>query len=101
VPITPHLERFLQDIGCHSLQKQERRLDFFPSSRSYPTMFRDYQVMMKLIQPYIIKMGVASQEELDTLYEQMLAEMLRDDFRGEWRFLSVWGVKPQELCGVG
>jgi ubiquinone/menaquinone biosynthesis C-methylase UbiE len=94
VPITPHLESFLQDIGCQSPQKQEIQLDFSAGSMSYPAMFRDYQVMMKLIQPYIVKLGAASQEELDTLYYQMLAEMMRDDFRGEWRFLSVWGRKP-------
>jgi hypothetical protein len=42
----------------------------------------------------MIKAGVATQEELDTLYEQMLAEMLADNFRGLGYGLSVWGKKP-------
>jgi ubiquinone/menaquinone biosynthesis C-methylase UbiE len=91
---TPQMRSILSGAGCQHLQEQWHSIDYSVGTRANVEMERNCKVWARLIQPYIIKMGVASQEELDTLYEQMLAEMLRDDFKGEWRFLSVWGVKP-------
>jgi ubiquinone/menaquinone biosynthesis C-methylase UbiE len=93
-PTTPQMRSVLLSAGCQDLQEHWHSIDYSVGTRAYGEMERNCKVWAKLIQPYLIKMGVASQEELDTLYDQMLAEMLRDDFRGEWRFLSVWGRKP-------
>ena len=38
-------------------------------------------------------MGVATQEEIDPLYEQVLLEMQQDDFRGLMLPLTAWGEK--------
>jgi hypothetical protein len=51
-------------------------------------------VGFKLIQPFLLQAEVATQEELDQLYEQMLVEMRSDDFCGLAYFLTVWGKKP-------
>ena len=48
----------------------------------------------KLAQPFLLKMKVSTQEELNALYEQMLVEMLRSDFRALMYIVSVWGEKP-------
>jgi len=42
-------------------------------------------------------MGVTTQEEVDRLYEQALTEMASADYCSLWYFLSVWGVKPQQV----
>jgi len=39
-------------------------------------------------------MGVTTNEEIDALYEQFQIEMLSEDFRGLWYFLSACGQKP-------
>jgi hypothetical protein len=39
-------------------------------------------------------MGITTQEEADTLYQQALAEIQLDDFSAIMFFLSVWGRKP-------
>jgi hypothetical protein len=39
-------------------------------------------------------MGLATEEELDQLYQQALAEMMSDDFSALWYFVTVTGEKP-------
>jgi hypothetical protein len=48
----------------------------------------------KLAQPFMIKMGITTQEEVDQLYEQCLEEVRREDFRAIWYYLRAWGRKP-------
>ena len=93
-PTTPQMRSVLWEAGCQDLQERWHSIDYSVGTSVYGEMERNCKVWARLIQPYLIKLGVAAQEELDMLYNHMLAEMLRDDFRGEWRFLSVWGRKP-------
>lgn len=37
--------------------------------------------------PLIVKMGVMTQEEADQKYQQMLVEMMQDDFNALWYYL--------------
>jgi hypothetical protein len=39
-------------------------------------------------------MGVTTQEDISWVYQNMLAEMLSDDFRAIWFYLSTWGKRP-------
>ena len=48
---------------------------------------------LKLVQPFLLKMVKTTQEHLDELYEQGMQEMMRDDFRADTKFLTVWGIK--------
>jgi hypothetical protein len=48
----------------------------------------------KLSQPFLVKRGVARQEELESLYQQALEEMRAPDFCGILPFLSVYAEKP-------
>jgi len=48
-----------------------------------------------MIQPFLLKMELATQDEIDALYTQAIAEMLSDDFCALSFLLSVWGQKPQ------
>jgi hypothetical protein len=44
-----------------------------------------------------VRAGVATQAEVDQLYEDMRAEMQREDFRGLLFPLTAWGQKPAPL----
>ncbi len=92
--ITPMLEVFLREAGCEEIQRKAHVLDFSAGAPAHFSHYENYKVGGKLIQPFLIKAGVATQEELDELYEQLLADMLSDSFRGLFYFLSVWGRKP-------
>lgn len=92
--ITPHLARFLQEAGCKRLQCQAHVIDFSAGTPAAISTYENLKIAYKLGQPFLLEMGVATQGELDDLYGQMLIDMLSDDFRALWYFLSVWGYKP-------
>ena len=48
-------------------------------------------------QPFLVRTGVATQEEVSQLYTQMQADMLKDDFRALMFPLTAWGEKSLRL----
>jgi SAM-dependent methyltransferase len=80
--ILPMLGSLLRDVGCINIKLVSHVIDFSFGTEAYEGFRRDASVVFKLFQPFIIRMGVSTQEELDSLYDQMLLEMLREDFRG-------------------
>jgi SAM-dependent methyltransferase len=91
--ILPILGGLLRDVGCINIKLVSHVIDFSFGTEAYEGFRRDASVVFKLFQPFIIRMGVATQEELDRLYDQMLLEMLREDFRGLMLPLTALGEK--------
>ncbi len=92
--ITPMLEPLLREAGCHEVAQQEYTLDFSPGTDLYASQRQNYRVAYKQAQPLFVRMGITTQHEIETTYEEMLAEMLAEDFRGTWSFLTAFGQKP-------
>lgn len=90
---TAMLRHHLQNAQCQDIHVVSHVLDYSAGSRENRSIYENFRVSHKLIQPFIIKMGVASQEELDALYEQCFNEMLSEDFCAVWSFMTTWGVK--------
>jgi ubiquinone/menaquinone biosynthesis C-methylase UbiE len=91
--ILPMLGSLLRDAGCINIELVSHAIDFSVGTEAYEGFRRDASVVFKLFQPFIIRMGVATQEELDRLYDQMLLEMLQKDFRGLMLPLTALGEK--------
>src|SRR5438105_3371931 len=92
--VLPMLGRFLLDAGCASVNYRSHVIDYSFGTEAYVGFRRDAAVVFKLFQPFIVRMGVATQEEVDQLYDRMQMEMLREDFRGLMLPLTAWGEKP-------
>jgi ubiquinone/menaquinone biosynthesis C-methylase UbiE len=93
--ILPMLGSLLRNAGCVNIQLVSHVIDFSAGTAAYEGFRQDAAVVFKLFQPFIIRMGVATQEEVDRLYEQMLLEMLQEDFRGLMFPLTAWGQKAE------
>src|SRR5579875_4149554 len=93
--VTPLLGAFLTEAGCQQIHLRPHVLDFSAATTANVAMFENLKVGFKLSQPFLIKMGVATQEELDELYDKVLADMLSESFRALWYFLSVDGRLPR------
>jgi ubiquinone/menaquinone biosynthesis C-methylase UbiE len=91
--ILPMLGSLLRDAGCVNVKLVSHAIDFSVGTEAYEGFRRDAAVVFKLFQPFIIRMGVATQQELDRLYDQMLQEMLQKDFRGLMLPLTALGEK--------
>ncbi len=91
--ITTMLGRFLRDAGCKNVQRTAYAIDYSSGEKAHAAVCLDIQMATKLSQPFMVKMGVTSNEEMDALYEQMVNEMEAETFNGLWIILSVWGEK--------
>jgi ubiquinone/menaquinone biosynthesis C-methylase UbiE len=91
--VTSVMEQFLQEAGCQDIQKQWHLLDFSAGTAAHPVIYSNLSFALKLVQPFLLKMGQATQEHLDELYERGMADMMRDDFHGDTQFLTAWGIK--------
>lgn len=93
--ITPMLGRLLRDAGCKNIQRRAHANDFSAGTEAHAGMYQDFMVFFKLVQPFLIKTGIVTQEEVDRLYQQTLEETRSDDFCAMAFFLTVWGETPE------
>lgn len=91
--VLPMLGRFLLDAGCANVNYRSHVIDYSYGTEAYEGFRHDAAIVFKLFQPFIVRMGVATQEEVNQLYEQMQLEMAKDDFRGLMLPLTAWGEK--------
>ncbi len=84
----------MRDAGCLTNGKAAYAIDFSFGTEEYTSEYQDLRTFLKLIQPFLVKVGVAAQEEIDALYHRAMEEMQSLDFCGIWPFFSVWGTKP-------
>jgi len=92
--ITPLLQQFVREAGGMHVRQKVHILNYSAKERAFLSSYENLKVLYKLGQPFLLKMGVATQEQVDQLYEQMLIDMLSDDFCGLWYFLTVYAEKP-------
>ncbi len=89
--ITPVLGRLMGQAGIRHIQQKPHVLDFSFGADGWQGMFDNIKVAGQLLKPFLTRFGVASEEEMDQLYHQVLTEMQREDFCGSWYYLTVWG----------
>lgn len=92
--ITPMLESLLREAGCTEVQQQAHILDFSFGTDLFESQCQNYRVAYKQAQPLFVQMGVATQEEVQATYEEMLTEITSEDFQGTWSFLTTIGHRP-------
>lgn len=92
--ITTGLSRLLREAGYQNIQKSVSVLDFSAGQEANNAYSKNLLIAYELIQPFLIKMGVAVQEELDELLWQMQQDVLHDGFDGLIYILRAWGQKP-------
>jgi len=91
--VLPMLGRFLHDAGCASVHYKAHVIDYSFGTEAHEGFRRDAATVFKLFQPFIVRMGVATQEEVNQLYDRMQIEMLEEDFRGLMLPFTAWGEK--------
>ncbi len=93
--MTPIVGHLLQNAGCQNIGQMPHVINFSIGMPAHESMYQNCMVAFKLVQPFMIKMGIATPEEADQRYQQMLLEMMSDDFCGLWYYLTTWGQKPE------
>ena len=94
IGITPMLSRFLRNAGCQDIQYAAHAIDFSAGSPAHEEFFQNMMIGLQLLQPFLLRLKVITQEEIDQLYQQALTEVQSDDFCAVMYYLSAWGRKP-------
>ena len=97
--MTPMLRRLLTEAGFTSCRAEAAAMEHSVGTEFHISLYEDYYVVFHLIQPFLVRAGVASYEELIPLYQRMLEEMRADDFCSLGFALQVWGYAPAGNAG--
>jgi len=92
--ITPLLPRVLRNAGVTQLQQVAYITDFSADMEAHTEIAHEIARTYQRIQPWLVHMGLTTQEEVEQTYQQMLAELQAEDFGGVGFYLTVWGRKP-------
>ena len=95
VGTTPVLRLLMRRAGYQNIQHQAHAIDYSAGSDIHESNVQNVLIVHKLLQPFLAKMGVATQEELEYLHEQMEKEFQAEDFCGLDYHLTVWGRKGE------
>lgn len=93
--ITPMLGRFLKDAGCTNINQRAFAVDFSSGTEAHEGYTENWMVGFEILRPFINRVEQMSDEDYTLLHQQMVAEMLADDFNGLAYHLTIWGQKPQ------
>jgi|SRR5579859_4476061 len=96
IALTPMLRLFLQKAGCQQIRQVCHMIDYTAHTREHDAIAKNVRVIATLIQPFLLKTGVATREELEQLFQQMEEELASEQFCGIWYFMSCYGAKPAE-----
>lgn len=91
---TAMLGPLLRDAGCENIQNQAYMLDSSAGAEGHQSQYQNALVFLKLLQPFLIKLGMTTQEEVEVLYQRTMEEMMSPDYCAVMFMLSVWGTKP-------
>lgn len=89
--ITPVLRRLLAEVGFRSCRTEAAAIEHSAGMDYHKSLYEDYYVAFHLMQPFLVRAGVATYEQLIPLYHRMLEEMRADDFCSLAFVLQVWG----------
>ncbi|WP_322480432.1 class I SAM-dependent methyltransferase [Thermogemmatispora sp.] len=94
IGITPVLPRLLRRAGFEEVRLHASAAEWSSDTPLHYAFFKDEMVALDLSLPFLVRMGMGSEEELRRLYQQAVAEMQADDFCALWTWLTVWGRRP-------
>ena len=69
-------------------------LDYSAGTDAWSTFYQNTMAFFQLVKPFILSMKVTTDEEFESLYNLMLAEIQLDSFRGISFVLTMWGERP-------
>lgn len=89
--LLPMLGSFLRTAGCKNIQRAAHCFDFSAGTEDHVEAFQNAMVAYRLTQPFLVRTGVATQQELERLYQKAMEEMQASSFCGLIFYLTVWG----------
>lgn len=80
--MTPMMEQLLREAGYQNIQAKSYALDFSYGTTFYFVQLQNIEVSFKLIQPLLLKQGIATLEEIESTYAIMQKDLREETFCG-------------------
>lgn len=93
--MSPMLGKVLRDAGYRDIQMKSYVLDFSYGTAFYPIQLQNIVTGLQLLQPRLIAHGIATQEELERLYEAVVHDLTSTTFCGIFYLFTFWGTMDQ------
>jgi len=94
--ITPVLIRLLRDAGCEDVYWKAHGFNFAAQTDAHEGFMQDFMIAYQLASPFLLGLELLKKEEFEMLHQQMVAEMLTDDFCAIMYGLTACGTRPYE-----
>ncbi|MGH2480216.1 MAG: class I SAM-dependent methyltransferase [Ktedonobacteraceae bacterium] len=91
--VTVMLPSLLQEAGFQEIHLEAHAVPYSFGTPGYLSMIENLTMGLQLIQPFLLAQGVATQQELSSLYEQTVLDMRANRFRAMVYYLRIWGEK--------
>lgn len=85
------LEPLVQEAGFQKTRLLAHAINFSYGAHTEWTI--DFLLLSRLMQPRIVEMGVATQEQVESLHQQQQQDMRLPTFHGLLPLITVWGEK--------
>jgi len=89
----PMLPLLLRQASYQDIQRKAYAIDFSAGTTIHEDNVQNLLIVYKLLQPLFVQTGLATQEELHHLYQQMEEEIQTEEFGGIDFYFSAWGYK--------
>ena len=94
IGITPMLGHFLQQVQCTNIQYKGFVQDLSAGTEANKTLYQNLMAFFKLVEPFVVGVGITTESEFDVQYYRMLEELSSPSFRALSYILTVWGETP-------
>lgn len=94
IGIIPMLGQLLADAGFKQQQHETQGADLSAGTQFHKDLYEDYRMLFHFARPFLLQIGVTTEEQFEQIYHQMLNDLDSTSFRAFGFSLRVWGYKP-------
>lgn len=92
--MAPVLPQFLRQAGYLHMQHQAYVVEFSVGTPGWADFYRQTEIAYSAGKAMLVRAGMATREEADQMYQQIIVELMAEDFGHMWHYQTVQGVKP-------
>ena len=94
IGIVPHLSRLLREAGFQHTRNRTSTPEISAQTANFGTWREQDTYAWQLVEPFLVKSGMATQEEVQEMRAQTLQGFMSEGFCAIAFFFTCWGEKP-------
>ena len=92
--VTPYMVRLLGDMDGRHVRRVETVLDISVDTSLHTQVYRHISSLLDAMKPVLLTTGVADEQELDAVCQQMSIDVYSDPFQATWTLTTMLVEKP-------